>query len=220
MKSERTCIWFVGIGLGLVVSGSILLVTGIELIKQESPILNPEVSVAGAVATNQVDELLIQNSQTEPEQKDIEQPQVEEPIVEEEPQVGQAEEVEEIVPLEVEDTTEVLETTPVEQPEEVPVVEEAVKETTEEPTTEEIPTQVEETASQSADTITVFIPDDSTASMISQLLYDTGVIDDVTAFRNFVIKQEKTTVLQKGNRVFPVDANYADILDVLLYKNE
>ncbi|MDF2612661.1 MAG: endolytic transglycosylase MltG [Clostridia bacterium] len=66
-------------------------------------------------------------------------------------------------------------------------------------------------------TITVYIPNNTNATKVCQLLEQEGVVQDGEDFLNFIIKNGKTKKL-RGNieKVFPLNGDYDVILNILI----
>lgn len=62
----------------------------------------------------------------------------------------------------------------------------------------------------------VYIPSQSRATDIARILEAAGVLENSSAFIQFIEEQDKTTKLRHGNLVFPKNLNYEEILDILI----
>lgn len=64
--------------------------------------------------------------------------------------------------------------------------------------------------------IIVNIPSGLTASETCKLLEEYGVVEDGDAFNEYIRSKQKTTKLREGEREFPKNATYEEVLDLLL----
>ncbi len=67
--------------------------------------------------------------------------------------------------------------------------------------------------------VSVHIPGGSTAYKAIQILYDAGVIDNVEAFNEYVISQNKTKEIRAGYYDIQIGCSYEELLQLLIDRN-
>ncbi len=196
MKADKLMIWFIGIGLGMVVAGSVLLVIGIELIKEQ----NLVESIAQDYAKNeyvQQDVLddksdLVSNSMwlEEESELDLSSNTQEESI---EQDITEAN-IEEQINIDTEPTEGASQPASVVQNLSTSILAE----------------------DNNINYIEIFIPTNSPSQEICDILYQHGITNDLEALQQYIEEQGKSKVLQKGYFWFPENASNEDILTILL----
>ncbi|ONI46733.1 hypothetical protein AN644_02670 [Candidatus Epulonipiscium fishelsonii] len=190
MKKDKLLILCIGIGIGMMITGGIFVVGGFRSSSNEY-ILAEQAEGTPEIEfkENNSEESLYINNNLEDQSEEI----IEDQLIPDDNIISDTNILDETEqPIIVED-----------QPEEI-ILEQTPPEIVEE--------QPEITA------IELYIEYSSSATQVSNILAEAGVVDDAVAFLMYVRGQNKDRELLEGNFVFQSDYDYEDILNVLLRK--
>ncbi|ONI37767.1 hypothetical protein AN639_09125 [Candidatus Epulonipiscium fishelsonii] len=190
MKKDKLLILCIGIGIGMMITGGIFVVGGFRSSSNEY-ILAEQAEGTPEIEfkENNSEESLYINNNLEDQPEEI----IEDQLIPDDNIISDTNILDETEqPIIVED-----------QPEEI-ILEQTPPEIVEE--------QPEITA------IELYIEYSSSATQVSNILAEAGVVDDALAFLMYVRGQNKDRELLEGNFVFQSDYDYEDILNVLLRK--